>query len=43
MYWNLYYSTCSIACLITTKDIANPNSVSYNYENVLLCYIIRVK
>ena len=29
MYWKLYYPTCNIACLNSTKNIANPNSVSY--------------
>ena len=29
IYWKLCYSTCNIACLNTTKDIANSNDVSY--------------
>ena len=36
MYWNLYYSTRNIACLNTTKDIANPNSVS----NIKMYYYV---
>ena len=41
MYWKLYYSTCNIACLNTTNDIANPDTENL-YKNVLLCYTIRV-